>query len=146
MSASGLDANTIWLFSSDNGPWMMRDSSAGSVGHLYARTAGYWNVGKGSTWEGGIREPAFVVWDGQIAPATSTHAAISATDILPTLSRLIGVPLPTTLRYGDYAENATYDGVDQSAALFGDAEVSARDASQTCLFFFGGPYGDLGAP
>ncbi|KAH8055194.1 sulfuric ester hydrolase [Aureococcus anophagefferens] len=31
--------------------------SAGSVGHLYARSAGYWNVGKGSTWEG-IREPA----------------------------------------------------------------------------------------
>ncbi|KAH8067054.1 sulfuric ester hydrolase [Aureococcus anophagefferens] len=38
--------------------------SAGSVGHLYARSAGYWNVGKGSTWEGGIREPAFVSWKG----------------------------------------------------------------------------------
>ena len=63
----------------------MRDSSAGSVGHLYARTAGYWNVGKGSTWRAdpraGVRRG-----DGQIAPATSTHAAISATDILPTLS------------------------------------------------------------
>ncbi|GAB5370306.1 hypothetical protein AAMO2058_001481200 [Amorphochlora amoebiformis] len=65
-----LEENTLILFSSDNGPWMARGKSAGSPGVLYGRSSGYWNVGKGSTWEGGIREPAFAYWPGIIRPHT----------------------------------------------------------------------------
>ncbi|KAH8044359.1 sulfuric ester hydrolase [Aureococcus anophagefferens] len=114
--------------------------SAGSVGHLYARSAGYWNVGKGSTWEG-IREPAFVSWKGVVEENSQSAAAVSSTDVFPTLSKLIGAPLPTTLTYNESSEPAIYDGVDQSSVWFGGAGTSARDEAGDCLFFFGGPHG-----
>jgi hypothetical protein len=41
------------LFTGDNGPWMIKGLSAGSTGLLTGRYSGYWNTGKGSTWEGG---------------------------------------------------------------------------------------------
>ena len=31
-------------------------------GLLVGRYSGYWNTGKGSTWEGGIHEAAFAYW------------------------------------------------------------------------------------
>jgi arylsulfatase A-like enzyme len=48
--------NTLIVFTGDNGPWMVQNQSAGSTGIFYGRNSGYWNVGKGSTWEGGIHE------------------------------------------------------------------------------------------
>ena len=41
---------------------MIKDESGGSPGLLIGRYSGYWNTGKGSTWEGGIREAAFANW------------------------------------------------------------------------------------
>ena len=78
-------------------------------------------MGKGSTWEGGIREPAFVAWEGMIDADSATPAAVSALDMFPTLSALIGAPLPANLTYNGTSEIPIYDGVDQSAVLFGDA-------------------------
>ena len=141
VDGAGLRERTLFVFSSDNGPWMVQAESAGSVGHLYARSAGYWNVGKGSTWEGGIREPAFVSWKGVVEENSQSAAAVSSTDVFPTLSELIGAPLPTTLTYNGSSEPAIYDGVDQSSVWFDGAGTSARDATDDCLFFFGGPYG-----
>lgn len=46
---------------------------------------------------GGIREPAFVHWPGQVAPATRTSSVVSSLDVLPTLSKLIGADLPPNL-------------------------------------------------
>ncbi len=44
-----LDENTLVVFTSDNGPWLTFDEQGGSAGLL--------RMGKGSTWEGGMREP-----------------------------------------------------------------------------------------
>lgn len=60
LEASEVIDNTLVLFTGDNGPWLARTVAAGSAGLFQGRYAGYWNTGKGSTWEGGIREPAFV--------------------------------------------------------------------------------------
>ena len=46
----------------------------------------YRNVGKGSTWEGGVRMPAFAYWKGQIAAQTRSSATVSSLDVLPTLA------------------------------------------------------------
>ena len=70
LEANGLDKNTLIMFTGDNGPWMIKGKSGGSTGIFYGRHAGYWNVGKGSTWEGGIHEAAFAYWPGQIEPAS----------------------------------------------------------------------------
>ncbi|HET8737587.1 MAG TPA: sulfatase, partial [Pricia sp.] len=48
-----LAENTIVVFTSDNGPWLPFKTHGGSAGLLRA--------GKGTTWEGGMREPA-IFW------------------------------------------------------------------------------------
>jgi len=108
LEALNLDKNTLILFSSDNGPWMIQGKSGGSPGVHYGRSSGYWNVGKGSTWEGGVREPAFAYWPGVISPQTRSSEVVSSLDLFPTLSALANVALP----------DRVYDGKDMSQVLF----------------------------
>eukprot|EP01060_Flectonema_neradi_P024603 TRINITY_DN33525_c0_g1_i1.p1 TRINITY_DN33525_c0_g1~~TRINITY_DN33525_c0_g1_i1.p1 ORF type:complete len:558 (+),score=114.15 TRINITY_DN33525_c0_g1_i1:38-1675(+) len=122
----GLQNNTLIVFSSDNGPWMSRGKSGGSTGIFYGRASGYWNVGKGSTWEGGIREPAFAYWPGQITAGSRSSEMVSSLDFFPTVSKLAGVPLP---------EGVYFDGKDMSDILLNDTAVSSHEV----LFFY--PYG-----
>ena len=48
LKESGLAENTLVVFTSDNGPWLVMDERGGSAGLLRS--------GKGTTWEGGMRE------------------------------------------------------------------------------------------
>ncbi|MHC4097193.1 MAG: sulfatase-like hydrolase/transferase, partial [Planctomycetota bacterium] len=70
----GIDKKTLVIFSSDNGPWLSYGDHAGSAKPL--------REGKGTTFDGGQREPTIMRW-----PA-------SAMDVLPTLSKLAGAQLP----------------------------------------------------
>ena len=118
----GLLNNTLILFTSDNGPYLPLGVSTGSEGLFTGRFAGYWNTGKGSTWEGGIRMPAFAYWKGKIQPYTRSAEVVSSMDVFPTLSALAGVPLPA---------NRTYDGKDMSDILFGTGK-----SKHDFLFFY----------
>merc|ERR1711865_490140 len=113
------------LFTGDNGPWMIQGLSGGSTGLLTGRFSGYWNTGKGSTWEGGIREPAFAYWKGQVTPFTRTAEVVSSLDLFPTLSKLAGLELPA---------DRVFDGKDMSDVLLNDAGKSKHEY----LFFYGG--------
>eukprot|EP01120_Amphizonella_sp_Union-15-10_P016758 TRINITY_DN9023_c0_g1_i1.p1 TRINITY_DN9023_c0_g1~~TRINITY_DN9023_c0_g1_i1.p1 ORF type:complete len:541 (+),score=80.30 TRINITY_DN9023_c0_g1_i1:52-1623(+) len=95
LKARSLEKNTLIIFTSDNGPWLMQRLGSGSVGIFSATTSGYWNVGKGSTWEGGIRGPAFVYWPGQVTSGTRTSETVSSMDVLPTLLNLAGIARPS---------------------------------------------------
>ena len=78
-----LDRRTLVLFTSDNGPWLIKKLQGGSAGLL--------REGKGSTWEGGMREPCVAWWPGTIR-AGATSAALSSTlDVFPTALELGGV-------------------------------------------------------
>ena len=79
--------NTLIFFSSDNGPWLPFKTHGGSAGPLRG--------GKGSTWEGGMREPCIIKWPDNIkdAPAVD-HRVWSSMDILPTLARICQLNLP----------------------------------------------------
>jgi arylsulfatase A len=90
----GLEENTLILFTSDNGPWNARRTDGGNYGIFSGIYAGYPWTGKGSTWEGGIREPAFAYWKGQIESFSRSSETISSMDVFPTFSHLAGVPLP----------------------------------------------------
>ncbi|XP_068048088.1 arylsulfatase A isoform X1 [Anomalospiza imberbis] len=57
---NGLENSTLVFVTSDNGPSTMRMARGGSAGHL--------KCGKGTTYEGGMREPALAYWPGRIAP------------------------------------------------------------------------------
>ena len=106
-----LDTNTLVFFTSDNGPWLKHTTDAGSAGPLYG--------GKGSTWEGGLRESTLVWWPGHV-PAGCVSGTVAGTiDLLPTFVKLAGGAVPT---------DRPIDGADISRLLFGQSEVSAREA------------------
>ncbi len=82
----GLEANTLVLFTSDNGPWLSYGDHAGSAKPL--------REGKGTAWEGGQREPTIAYWPGHIPPGITQDAVAGTIDILPTLAHLAGAALP----------------------------------------------------
>jgi arylsulfatase A-like enzyme len=81
-----LDRRTFVVFTSDNGPWLTRNQNGGSAGLLRG--------GKGSTWEGGMREPAIAWWPGTIKPGRTTAELASTMDLFATIHALAGIPLP----------------------------------------------------
>lgn len=70
--------NTIIIFTSDNGPAMQG-------------VPGPFKGGKSDLHEGGIRVPAFIVWNGVIPSNTLSHDNNHFTDFLPTLCNIAGV-------------------------------------------------------
>jgi arylsulfatase A len=74
------------LFTSDNGPWLSYGDHAGSAGPL--------REGKGTTWDGGQREPCLARWPGKIPAGSVCHEPVMTIDVLPTLARLAGAELP----------------------------------------------------
>ncbi|XP_023664642.1 arylsulfatase A [Paramormyrops kingsleyae] len=96
----GVHNNTLVLFTADNGPELMRKSRGGNSGLL--------KCGKGTTYEGGMREPAIAYWPGKIQPGV-THELASTLDILPTFASLGRAKLPQVY----------LDGFDMRSILFG---------------------------
>ncbi len=92
--------NTIVVFSSDNGPWILKGLEGGS--------AGLFRDGKGSTWEGGVREPMLISWPGHIQPQVSM-SPMAAVDLMPTLTRLA------------LGKARVVDGRDATPSLFGQS-------------------------
>ena len=97
-----LAENTLVIFTSDNGPWLVKGDDSGSAGPLRG--------GKGSTWEGGMREPTIAWWPGKIAPGTSSDAVAGTIDLLPTAVALAGGSVP---------DQPVIDGRDISPLLLG---------------------------
>ncbi len=78
---------TLLFFSSDNGPWLPFKTHGGTAGPLRG--------GKGSTWEGGMREPCIIKWPAQSGTFPTVDTRVWSTlDILPTLVELCGLDLP----------------------------------------------------
>lgn len=96
-----LDAHTLVMFTSDNGPWLIMGNNGGSAGLL--------REGKGSTWEGGVREPMIAWWPGRIQAGAIRHDIGSTMDIYATCLALAGV---------DPSGDRVVDGVDLSPVLF----------------------------
>lgn len=103
--------NTLVIFTSDNGPWLTRGSDAGSAGPLRG--------GKGSTWEGGLREPTIAWWPSHVKAGSSCDAVAGNIDFLPTFVGLAGAKVPTDKKI---------DGADMMPLLLGTSRVSPREA------------------
>jgi arylsulfatase A-like enzyme len=115
----GLGANTLVLWTSDNGAPLAPDPSSpvrGSNLPLHGR--GY------TTAEGGFRVPAIAWWPGTIPAGTQSAELMSMLDLLPTLAALAGTQAP---------EDRDIDGVDVGDALLGRGTArSPRDE----LYYF----------
>ncbi|HTN38194.1 MAG TPA: sulfatase-like hydrolase/transferase [Arachidicoccus sp.] len=104
--------NTIFIFSSDNGPWIdFPDRCAGDsvTKRWHPGTKGPFKGSKGQTYEGGVRVPFIVYWKGHTKAGNLT-TSISNLDLLPTLATWSGAALP---------EGRTLDGQDISDLLTG---------------------------
>ncbi|MBI2925031.1 MAG: sulfatase [Verrucomicrobia bacterium] len=82
----GLERNTWVIFTSDNGPWLSYGEHAGSAGHF--------REGKGTVFEGGVRVPCLMRWPGRIPRGRVSDTPYMTIDLLPTVAKLVGAPLP----------------------------------------------------
>jgi arylsulfatase len=106
VNQEGLEQNTLVVFTSDNGPWIFWRKDRNE--RLNVGDSGPFRDGKGSGWEGGVRVPGIFWWPGTIAPGTVVSQPASTLDLLPTIFRLAGEPLP---------QDRTIDGRDVSPLL-----------------------------
>ncbi len=109
LKEEGLDHNTLVVFTSDNGPWLSMLEAGGSAGLL--------RMGKGTTWEGGMREPTIFYWPGRIEPGVVMDMG-STLDLFPTLCALAGAEVP---------DDRVMDGYDLSPVLF-EGRPSPRES------------------
>jgi arylsulfatase A len=86
LKKSGVDENTLVIFTSDNGPWLSYGDHAGSAAPL--------REGKGTSWEGGVRVPTVMRWPNRIPAATVCDQLASTIDLLPTIANILGSHLP----------------------------------------------------
>jgi arylsulfatase A-like enzyme len=77
-----IDDRTLVIFTSDNGPWLAKGESGGSAFPLRG--------GKGSSYEGGFREPCIMRLPGTIPAGSVCHEMATQMDLLPTLARFAG--------------------------------------------------------
>jgi len=114
----GVDDDTMVVFTSDNGPWL-------SYGH-HAGSSGIYREGKGTMFEGGVREPTVVRWPGRVPAGTTCDEFASTIDIVPTFAKLIGAKLPAH----------KIDGRDISPLLLG--EQGAKSPHECFLHYYAG--------
>lgn len=82
----GVEDNTLIVFSSDNGPWLVMGEDAGSAGPL--------REGKQTTFEGGMRVPAVAYWKGKLPEGKIVNDMATMMDWFPTFTKLGGGKLP----------------------------------------------------
>jgi arylsulfatase A-like enzyme len=112
-----LDEHTLVVFTSDNGPWLSYGDHAGSAGPL--------REGKGTTFDGGQREPTLMRWPGRIPAGTSCAEPAMTIDLLPTIAALTGASLP----------DHPIDGLDISDLVLG--EPGAESPHDALYFYWG---------
>jgi len=113
----GLTEDTLFIFTSDNGPWLNFGNHAGSAGPL--------REGKGTAFEGGPRVPSIWRWPGTIEAGSVTSALASTIDVLPTVASIAGAPLP----------GLAIDGVDLGPLLAREPGALPRN---TFFFYYDG--------
>jgi len=116
----GLERDTLILFFSDNGPWLLYGNHGGSADPL--------REGKTTSWDGGTRVPFIARWPGRIPAGRVCKEMACAIDLLPTLARLIGAKLP----------DHKIDGKDIWPLLA--CEKGAKNPHEA-YFFYGVPFG-----
>ncbi|MCP4172892.1 MAG: sulfatase [Fuerstiella sp.] len=93
----GLAKNTYVLFTSDNGPWLIknRDHADGHLPGDHGGSAGPLRSGKVSTFEGGVRVPTILWGPGRVPAGTTCDSIASTLDVLPTFAALADAEVPS---------------------------------------------------
>jgi len=116
LHANGIAENTVFIFTTDNGPWLNFGNHAGSSGGL--------REGKTTSWEGGQRVPFIVKWPAEIPAGTICNKLGCAIDILPSFGEIAKASLP----------ELKIDGTSLVELWKGNLEATPRDE---ILFYYG---------
>ncbi len=108
----GLDERTMVVFTSDNGPVLLRARRLG----YRPGSAGPLRGMKNTTWEGGMREPCLIRWPGRVPAGSVCRELVTTMDLLPTIAGLVGAKLP---------EGRIIDGKDVWPLLSGRADATS---------------------
>ncbi|MEM9886694.1 MAG: sulfatase [Bacteroidota bacterium] len=120
LEAKNLLENTLIVFSSDNGPWLVMEDHGGSAGHL--------REGKQFTFDGGMRVPTLAMWKAKI-PAGQIYSDLAVMmDWFPTIAGIVEAEIPA---------DRAYDGEDIRPVLFGKGK---RQGDQFLFFNMDGQY------
>ena len=87
LEETGVADNTLVVFTSDNGPWISYGNHAGTTPFREA---------KGTGFEGGTRSACVMRFPNRIPAGAVSDAMLCTIDLLPTVARLAGAPLPQT--------------------------------------------------
>jgi arylsulfatase A len=105
LEMNGILENTIIVFSSDNGPWLVMEDHGGSAGIL--------REGKQFTFEGGMRVPTVAMWKNKISPGSVYDNLATQMDWFPTFLNIAGAKIPS---------DRPIDGQDITAVLLGNGK------------------------
>ncbi|MBX2921656.1 MAG: sulfatase [Chitinophagaceae bacterium] len=89
-----VENNTVIIFMSDNGGFDRRDKNINTHNAPF-------RSGKGSVYEGGIREPMIVKWPGMIASASINRSNVIIEDLFPTVLSIAGITRPKIIQKTD---------------------------------------------
>jgi arylsulfatase A len=113
-----LDRDTLVIFTSDNGPWLSYGNHSGKALGL--------REGKGTAFEGGVREPFVARWPGKIPAGVVIRQAAMTIDLLPTIAKLAGA---------ETAKDRIIDGLDIWPLL---ANQRSAQSPHDALYFYWG--------
>ncbi|CAN5797523.1 arylsulfatase [soil metagenome] len=105
----GVADNTIFIFTSDNGPEMTEPWNG---------WAGPWRGSYFTALEGSLRVPFIIRWPGKIPAGRVSNEIVHQTDLFTTFAGIVGGKVPA---------DRAIDGVDQGGFLLGKSEKSARE-------------------
>ena len=115
----GLDEKTLVIYTSDNGPWNLKNGHGGCALPL----RGF----KFSTWEGGHRVPCIMRWPGKIPAGTECGEVTGTIDMLPTFAALAGGKVP---------DDRPIDGLNISTLMF-DSKKEPKVAREMLCYWKG---------
>ncbi len=110
LNRCSIDENTLVVFTSDNGPWLMYGNHGGSAKPL--------KEGKGTYFEGGFRVPCVMRWPAGIPKGAVNDQVCGTIDLLPTIAALAGADPPSK----------RIDGKDISSLMNMRADASPHDS------------------
>jgi arylsulfatase A-like enzyme len=114
LKKNNVDANTLVIFTSDNGSVVddgYRDDAVEKLGGH--KPAGPWRGGKYSKFEGGTRVPFIVRWPNRVKRGIS-GALVSQIDLIASFATLLGEKIPA---------NSAPDSTNTLAALLGESKT-----------------------
>jgi len=112
---ANLTEDTIILFTSDNGPWLIFGDHGGTSGPL--------SGGKKQTLEGGFRVPLVMRWPGKVPRDSVCSHFVTSLDLTPTLMNIVG----------GRTDDRLLDGRDVTPWWLGDQQATV---AQKPFFYF----------